>query len=547
MARELRDYQLEAVEAVRADWAGGLTRLGVVLPTGCGKTDILAKPATDAARAGKRVLVLAHRAELLDQITERCAMHAPELPRAGRMQGQRTSGLRRPIVAASVDTLANEKRQRQLERYGKPHPFDLVIVDECHHAASPSYMKVLTWAGSFDGVPTLGMTATMTRADKRGLGDVWEKVSFQRSIKWAIDEGWLVEPIGRVVVTDHMDLDKAKVSRGDYQDGELGEMVAQDVDQIVRAWLEHASDRITVAFTPNVASAQALAEEFRRAGVATGEVYGSTPDDERNLIYKQLAAGDLRVLVSVMVTTEGWDCPPVSCVLMARPTKLPGLYQQIVGRGLRPSPETGKRDCLVLDVVGASRTQRLMTLVDLHESVTYDRRELDALPCDECGLAPCECPPEEVERDPSGGRRRLLGPAKYEDVPLFAASSLTWLFTRRGVRFVPAGDRLAVIWTEDDGSFSAGHCAARGPEDGRWLGESLTLDRAFELAEAWALEYDASAARRDSSWRRSGRPSEKQLTYARQLGIVEPETMNKARLSDEISIVLASRRLDHLR
>lgn len=549
MARVLRDYQQQAVEAVYAEWAAGRTRTGVVLPTGCGKTDVLAKPAVDTAREGGRVLILAHRGELLDQITERCKMHDETIP-VGRVQGQRTHGTRRPILAGMVDTLRNERRQRQLARPGARNPFDLIIVDECHHAASPSYMRVLAWAGAFDGVPTLGMTATMTRGDKRGLGDVWQSVAFERSIKWAVDSGWLVPPTGRVVVGEHLDLDKAKINKakGDYQENELGEMVAQDVDRIVADWQRYAADRLTVAFTPNVASAQALADEFRRAGVPAGEVYGTTPPAEREQAYKALAVGDIRVLVNVMVATEGWDCPPVSCVLVARPTKLPGLYQQMVGRGLRLSPETGKTDCLVLDVVGASRSQKLMTLIDLHPSAKYNRDALDALPCEACGFprGECVCPKEAVERDPDGGRVKLKGPARYEDVDLFAQSTLNWLFTRRGVRFVPAKDRLACIWAEPNGTYSAGHVNTRGPEDGRWLVEHTSLDAAVAVAEEWAIRYDPSTARRTSSWRRSQPPSEAQVEYARRLGIAAPESMTKARLSDEISIELASRRLDRV-
>lgn len=551
MTRELRDYQHEAVEAVRAEWADGTTRTAIVLPTGCGKTDVIAKVATDEARAGGRVLALAHRGELLDQIAERCGMHAPEIA-VGRVQAAQNQ-TRRPITVAMAPTLASAKRRALMP------PPTLVIVDECHHAASPSQTAILSWAGSFSHVRTMGVTATLVRGDKRGLGDVWESVAFSRSIGWAIGAGWLVPPRGRVVVTDHLDLNAAKVSRGDYQDGELGAMVAQDTDQIVKAWHEHAADRITVAFTPNVASAEALRDEFSTAGVAAGLVVGNTPAAERRAIYAELAAGRIRVLVSVMVTTEGWDCPPVSCVLMARPTKLPGLYQQIVGRGLRPAD--GKSDCLVLDVVGASRSQRLVTLIDLHPSAEYDATELDTLPCEDCGGAPRGCPlteaapfqctcaaDETAERDPDGGRVRLLGPARYEDVDLFVESACTWLFTRAGVRFLPAGDRLAVLWPDsndpaDSPTFSAGHCPARG-SGGEWLGEHLELDEARRLAEAWALEYAPTVAARGASWRRGGAPSDKQLTMARRVGIAEPERYNKARLSDEISIALASRRLD---
>lgn len=544
--RELRSYQREAVDAITGAWSDGMLRPAIVMPTGTGKTDVIAKIATDAAGAGRRVLALAHRSELLDQITQRCLMHAPSIP-IGRVQAERNQ-TRRPITVAMAPTLASEKRRAQLARP------DLVICDEAHHAASPSQMAILSWAGSFDHTPTMGVTATMTRGDRKGLGDVWQDVVYKRSIKWAIDSGWLVEPRGRAVVTDHMDLAAAKVSRGDYQDGELGEMVAQDVDQIVKAWREHASDRITVAFTPNVDSAQQLAEEFRAAGVPTGEVYGSTLHFERAVTYADLAAGRIRVLVSVMVTTEGWDCPPVSCILMARPTRLPGLYQQIVGRGLRPAPD--KHDCLVLDVVGASRRQKLVTLIDLHETAEYDDSALPTEPCEVCGGAPRgqrlteEAPFQCTCGEGNGavtGPVRLLGPAQYDDIDLFASSELNWLFSRGGLRFLPAGDRMAVLWPESEG-YLAGHCVTKGwPRDGQWLadGAVLPLGQARELAEAWALAHDPTVASRSAGWRtRGGRASDAQITFAQRLGIQGVETMNKARVSDEISIALASRVLD---
>lgn len=536
MTRTLRDYQLEACEKITGAWTQGMLRPAIVLPTGTGKTDVIAKIATDAAQDGRRVLAIAHRGELLDQITARCKMHAPGIP-VGRVQASRNEG-RRPITVAMAPTLANPNRRNRL-----PRP-DVVIVDEAHHAASPSQMAILGWAGSFDHTPTMGVTATMVRGDKKGLGDVWQKVVYSKSIKWAIKSGWLVEPRGRAVVIDHLDLETAKVSKGDYQDNELGDMVSQDVDQIVQAWLKHASDRRTVAFTPNVASAQALANEFRMADIAVGEVYGFTPAAERQRIYDDLYAGEIRVLVSVMVTTEGWDCPPVSCILMARPTRLPGLYQQIVGRGLRTHP--GKNDCLVLDVVGASRRQRLVTLVDLHESAVYDTTELDELPCEVCGAAPCECPPDGgIERDPDGGRVRLIGPAEYEDIEMFSTSDLNWLFTHGGMRFLPAGDRMALLWPEGE-LYQPGHCLAKGYQlDGKALSEPTTLGQARETAEAWALAYSPTVARRAAGWRqRGGPPSEAQVGFAARLGVLNPETMNKSRLSDEISIALASRVLD---
>jgi superfamily II DNA or RNA helicase len=553
MTRVLRKWQAEAIEAVRDEWSSGVSRTAVVAATGLGKSSVIGKLAVDEVHAGGRVLLLAHREELLTQLTDTCKAFDEKVP-VGRVQGGMHQA-RRPITVASVATVRNPKRQSRMIRPS------LIVVDECHRAVSPSHMKTLAWAGAFDGTRALGVTATMTRGDKKGLGDVWESVALVRDIKFGIDEGYLVKPRGRVVVAHHMDLNKAKVSRGDYQDGELGEMVAQDADEIVKAWVEHASDRLTVAFVPTVDSAHELRDAFLAQGVAAEAVIGSTPTAERTAMYARLASGETRVLVNVFVLVEGWDCPPVSCILMARPTRLSGVYIQALGRGLRQSP--GKTDCLVLDVVGTSRFQKLVTLVDLHESAEYDTEELDALPCAECGGAlrgqhltedaphQCTCPAEPLERDPDGGRVRLIGPAKYEDLDFFAESELNWLFTRGGTRFLPAGDRMVVLWPEEDGElYTAGHCTMRGVENGRFVGRDghwdpmgpLPLNEARKRAEELALAVDPTVASRNASWRkRGGAPSSMQVQFAMGLGIADPETMNKARLSDEISIALASR------
>jgi superfamily II DNA or RNA helicase len=555
MIRTLRPWQREAVDAVRAEWDSGVTRTAVVAATGLGKSSVVGKLAVDEVHAGGRALLLAHREELLTQLTDTCRQFDPEIP-VGRVQSSQNQ-TRRPITVASVATLRSEKRQGRM-----PRP-SLVVVDECHRAVSPSHLKILAWAGSFDGTRTLGVTATMVRGDKKGLGDCWQTVALTRDIRFGIDEGLLVKPRGRVVVTEHMDLENAKLSRGDYQDGDLGEMVAQDAPEIVKAWIAHASERITIAFAPTVASAQELGDAFLAQGVPAEVVTGTTPTKEREAMYARLAAGTTRVLVNVFVLVEGWDSPPVSCVLMARPTRSPGVYIQAIGRGLRPSP--GKTNCLVLDVVGVSRHQKLVTLVDLHPTAEYNTDELDALPCPECGGCPrgqpltdsspfqCICETENtgIERDPDGGRIKLIGPAQYADIDMFATSALNWLFTHGGIRFLPAGDRMALLWPEGE-QYLAGHCTVRGyseglyvGRDGQWLSSPMALGPARELAESWALAYDPTVSSRSASWRkRGGAPSEAQVTMARRCGIADPAAMNKSRLSDEISIALASRVVD---
>lgn len=543
MTRTLRPHQQFAYDKVRAEWGKGVLRTAVVHPTGAGKGDLIAKVVIDEAAAGGRALVLCHRAEILDQLTDRCAAYDASIP-VGRVQAAQNQS-RRPITMAMIQTLASEKRRTRL-----PRP-SLIVIDECHRVGATSYTKTLAHFGAFDNTRTLGLTATLVRGDRKGLGDVFQSVADSRDIRWAVEEGLLVPPRGKVVVADHLDLDQAKVARGDYVDAELGELVSQDAEQIAKAWCEHAENRITIAFTPTVDSAQELTNALIALGVAAETVTGETSTGDRKDMYARLANGTTRVLTSVNVLTEGFDVPSVSCVLMARPTRLPGVYTQCVGRGLRLDP--GKVDCLVLDVVGISRHQKLMTLIDLSPSAEYDTTEIDRLPCDECGMTPCGCPPG--ERDPDGGRRRLIGPAAYEEIDdMFATSELNWLFTRGGIRFLPVGDRLTLLWPdEESGLYHAGHCTSRGYDGGRYVGRDgqwdpvgpLPLDEARRRAEEWALAVEPSIAAKGSSWRkRGGRASEAQLGFARGLGIAEPEQYTKSRLSDEISIALASRVID---
>ena len=214
----------------------------------------------------------------------------------------------------------------------------------------------------------------------------------------------------------------------------------------------------------------------------------------------------------------------------------------------------------MLDCVGASRYQKLVSLVDLHPTAEIDTAELDALPCELCGSAPCVCPP--VEEEESGGgfeieKPKLIGPAEYEDIDLFRGSGLVWLFTEGGQRFLPAGDRVAVIWqSRKTGALRVGHCVVRGgvARDGQWFADAYgsrdgwDLDTARMAAEAWAMLYAPTVASRKASWRTRGgkaaAPSQAQLNYAATLGIEGAELMTKPRLSDEISIKLASAALD---
>lgn len=557
MTRQLRPYQVDAIEAVDKGEADGHVRQAGVAATGLGKSTIAARKAVTAAEQGQQVIMLAHRTELLDQLTDAVRALAPACP-VGRIAGA-TKQLGRPVTVAMTPTMAN----KAADRWWRPErSWDRVVYDEFHHAAAPSNRALLERLGCMGGVPLLGLTATLTRADKHGLGDIVDHVPFRYGPDWAITRGYLVRPRGKVVIADHLDLKSAKVTAGDYQDGELGAMVAQDVDQIVAAWCDHAQDRITASFAPDVASASALTEAFGQhrcdrhpGGIAAELLTGKTPMGARRLMYDRLAHGVTRVLSGVMVHTEGWDCPPVSCILMSRPTRREGLYQQIVGRGLRlldldlfPWCEA-KTDCLVLDVVGASRGQKLASLVDLFPSAVVDLSELEELPCEDCGDFPCTCEREGPARDPLGGRQLLEGPQTYEDIDLLMADSNgAWLATRAGHPFLvmPGTRRAAIIFRETEDTYRVGEVDMRGRLNATRLAAGATLDEARRAAENAAIARKPYLASPHSVWRtRAKNPTFKQLADAVRYGIPSAG-LTAAELSELIDITVMSERMDPL-
>jgi superfamily II DNA or RNA helicase len=336
----LRDYQREDIAAVYGEWEKGNNRTALVWATGLGKTNAAADIAIREVRSGGRVLFIANRTEPLDQMTERCELYAPDI-RVGRVQARRNE-ITAPIVVASVQTIYRDKRLRQMLRP------TVVIVDECQHAMAATFVKVLTWAGAFnafDATRVVGLTATLVRSDGKGFGVLFQSVAAVRDIEWAVEHGWLARP---VIV--QVPLPSVKKNEG------VASSIADE-------WMKYASDRITVAFTPNRESVRWLCQEFVDRGVVSEVVVGTTPPEDRKLTYKRLAAGDVRVMGAVLVPTEAWDCPPVACVLVARQTRSVGLYVQMVGRGLRLC--AGKTDCVVLDVTSV-RGREVVTPVDMY-------------------------------------------------------------------------------------------------------------------------------------------------------------------------------------
>ncbi|UAJ15464.1 DNA helicase [Gordonia phage Widow] len=543
--RALRPYQTEAVMAVQSAWTvHNLTRPAVVLPTGTGKSTVIAELAADARRRGARVILLAHRGELLDQMAASVGYVDPAGEPVGVMDKDRKEP-ERAIVAASFQTMTKAANLRAVG------PRDVVLVDEAHHAPAKSYRGVLDALGSFgSSVMTCGFTATMVRADEEALGSIWEEVVYEKSLAWAIDEGYLVPPRGRTVVME--DLNRLAAIRnvaGDYAKNKLEEVMAASVDSTVEAILANAPERAMIVFATGVDHAEILAELLTERGITAMAVVGSHARDYRQEVYRRFHDAEIQALVTVQVLTEGADFPRCDCVVMGRPTRSQSLYSQMVGRALRPYP--GKSDALVLDLTGTARDLSLVTLTDLHDEAKVEKVTSDGTPYEE----PEPALDAEAVLDKVPARERV-GVIELEDIDLLALSGANWLRTRRGVRFLDCQNDLVFIWPANEDLEPAeitegtkvrvGHITTSGPASGGWLGNGAvgTLDQAVEAAEAWARN-SGHYPKRDAPWRTKNQPaSEAQLRFARSLGIDGAETMTKGRVGDEISIRLATRRLD---
>lgn len=536
----LRPYQSDAIMAVREAWSGGVRRPAVVLPTGAGKTVVFAHIAKIMQPRGVRSLILAHRDELIEQAAAKLRAVAPGLI-VGIVKGARREIHGRDVVVASVQSLARAERRAEMARAG----FRLVIVDECHHAVATTYMNVLRDLGCFEpdplrGAYALGVTATLGRSDRVALSQAWEDVVYRREIIEMIKDGYLVNAKGVRIKVAGLDLRQVKRRAGDYADGELAEAMhaALAPQAVARAYVEHAKERAGVLFAPGVAMAYEMADALTAEGVTAAGIDGSMPMHERRQVLKAYAHGDVQVICNAMVLTEGWDAPWCSAVVIARPTSSAPLYIQMAGRGLRPHP--GKRDALIMDVVGVTGRHRLASVVDLAgadrvEKLPDDLAEYDEI--DLLGLA-------EEERG-SGGRPEVAGadgPLVAEIVDLFGTRHRTWLRTPRGVWFLPAGDELIFITPAEPGRYNVAAAPAHG-SGGRWIREDVDLDMAMSWGEQSA--HDAlTLTRKGAAWRKGTTLGQAQVNLAARLGIVVRDGMTKGQLSDLISIELAGQRLD---
>jgi len=531
---QLRPYQHEAIDAVEKALDKGVQKPLVVLPTGTGKTVVFSRA---IEKRGGTALVLAHRDELIQQAAEKLAAVAPELADSiGTVKAEKND-VDAKIIVGSVQTLSRDKRLAQL-----PTKFDTVVIDEAHHAAADSYLKIIEHLD--DSPLILGVTATPERADSKDLAEVWETTVYARSILEMIEGGYLASLKGYQVQIDGLDLRTVKVSGGDYQAGDLGRLMEETFAdrQVARAYRDMASDRKGIVFTPTVDVAHATAKELNKLNIPAGAVDATTPPDKRRQLLADLKSGKLQVICNCGVLTEGFDEPSVSAIVVARPTRSRGLYVQMVGRGTRIHP--GKEDCMILDFSGAEVDLKAMNLPGIFDIDATEYEEGKAI---EEAVAEYEA------------KQTKIGKRKVTEKNLFARSEVRWIKVEPegDTRWVLSlgGDDLVVLDPHDGGFrvLQMGESRAKVIASGMDLGyaqgigeEMIRRSKAGGLNKkraAWH-EHDATAGQASFLWALGKRKQSKQAKAGEMTKGEAAQAITEAQAEDRLNrfdVALAAR------
>lgn len=364
---ELRSYQSDCINQIRQAYQSGINRQVVVLATGLGKTVIFSHIIDSLVKkTGKKALILAHREELLIQAKNKIYSVNPELKADIEKAGDWAED-HADVVIASVATIGRNGSDR-IKRLN-PKEFGIVVIDEAHHASADTYKNVLRHFGLLKGegdndgrILLLGVTATPSRNDNKGIDAIFDKVPYEYGVVQAIKDGWLAR-IRAWRINTATDLSSVKKTAGDFNLGELGDAVNNNDRNtlIIKSYQERVPGQQALCFAVDVAHAKELSKQFNEAGIPAGFVIGDSTD--RKEVLEKFAKRELKVVVNCMVLTEGFDEPGIEAILMARPTQSGILFQQMVGRGTRLNE--GKEFLTVIDFVDNTFRQSLQTTASL--------------------------------------------------------------------------------------------------------------------------------------------------------------------------------------
>lgn len=552
----LRPYQVDAVDAALKAADDGVRRAAEVMPTGSGKTVVIAGVVREQlARRGGRALVIAHRTELIEQNARTIARFAPNL-RVGIVKAGRDQ-TRHDVISASVQTLGGRYGADRLKRI---QDVGLVVIDEAHHGAADSYLKVLNHFGCFagDGAWALGLTATMVRGDDKALGDVWEDVVYSRSIAEMIAEGWLVRPRGLRVRIPDLNLAKVRKSHGDYSDAALGEAIEGSMapELVAKAYAEHAATKQGILFAPTVATAELYRDALLEVGIRAELVSGQTPEDERRRTLRRFEDGTVQVLCNCMVLTEGTDLPMAEVCVIGRPTLNKGLLIQMAGRVLRLHP--GKDSALIMDVSGATERHSLLGAIELFGEQDVQVPVLG--PLDEIDQEIEDNPwllddPTPVDSDLDEGPTWLTGPTEVVEIDLFHGSKSMWQQTRGGIWFIcatrgtgrEARSRYIIVQrAQRFGAWDVIEMDANVRGRSSWVATDVdNLSYAMAYADGNVTAMEQMTARKNARWR-TYPATDAQKDKAERMGVPRAAVagMTRGELAANIDRVYASARID---
>jgi superfamily II DNA or RNA helicase len=522
----LRPRQLAFKNACVSALKSRRNTLGIA-PTGAGKTVMLSAIAGTFSKLGKhQTLVLQHRDELVGQNEKTYRKVNPGASTSFYTADYKRWGGAGSATFSMIQTLARDKNLLTMP------PLDLIVVDEAHHVASDSYIKVIEHArGLNPDVAIFGVTATPHRGDSRNLRATFDNVADQITLGELIRDGHLVKP--RCFVIETGCREELKGVRKLPSDFDMQQVEAimnkRPINQkIVEKWREQAGDRQTVAFTSTVQHGRDLMEEFKQAGVSSDLIYGDLPDAQRRDVLARYDSGKIQVLVNVMVLTEGWDHQPTSCVLLARPCSFKSTMIQMIGRGLRTVdperyPGVVKKDCIVLDF-GYS----LLTHKDLEQTIHIESDEgpkhcpsceatvpSAVAECPICGFEwprdICEAVPEDQPEGSADEEEEELADFVLTEIELFAKSPFKWEEFFNSVVVVANALNAWAVVVRFQGRWVA--VGGAGEVGLRLLADND--DRLLSLAAAddFLRDFgDVTTARKSKQWI-SASPSDKQMQF----------------------------------
>ena len=377
---KLRPYQKKALDNALAHLQKSNSTL-LVMATGTGKTVVFSHL---AALQEKRTLILAHRKELVDQAANKLLAItgvSPEIEMASSYSDESSLYGTKFVVASIQTMIAGHAGGLRMERF-RPVEFGLIVIDEAHHSSAASYRQIIEYFTANTDCKVLGVTATPDRGDKRRLGDIFESVAMDYGILVAIRDGWLVPINQRIVDVESLSFDNVGTRGGDFIDSDLAIVMKSErvLHGVVTPSVGLVGNKQTVVFCASVDHAERMAEIWNRSKPGCAKsISGKTTKTERIEMLKDFSERKFQVLTSCMVLTEGWDCPHVEAIVMARPTKSRALYAQMLGRGTRPLPgvvdgvedriesiaNSEKKELLVLDFCGNSTKHKLICAIDL--------------------------------------------------------------------------------------------------------------------------------------------------------------------------------------